>query len=266
MTDSLRVAACQLRSTSDPDANLAAAGVLVARAAAAGARVAVLPEATMARFGTTLADVAQPVDGPFGDGIRALAREHGLWVVAGMFEPADTVRVYNALLATDGTHDVVYRKRHLFDAFGQKESTYVAPGEENVTFDVDGVSIGLATCYDVRFAHQFTELGLAGAEVILLPASWASGEGKTEQWRLLVRSRAMDAQAFLVAADQAWQEPSGRAANGVGHSMVVGPLGVVEHELDDDVDVLVADLDLIQVRQIREHIPVLRAQRGSVGD
>lgn len=253
----LRVAACQLSAGADPHDNLRVATAAVARAADAGARLVVLPEATMARFGTRLADVAQPLDGPFADGLRAAAARHGVTVVAGLFEPADDGRVHNTLLLTGPGGEVTYRKIHLYDAFGSRESDTVAPGSTLVTARVDRVLVGLATCYDVRFADQFTALGRAGAQVVVLPASWGEGPGKAEQWDLLVRSRAMDAQAWLLACDQAWSPPQGADPLGIGRSALIDPLGGVRGRLGHEPGVLTGEVDTALVEQVRARVPIL---------
>lgn len=253
----LRVAACQLSSTHDPDENLQTAAEFVAEAAGEGARLAVLPEAAMARFGGDLAAIAEPLDGRFATGLREIAARHGITVVAGLFEPADDGRVHNTLLLTGPGGEATYRKIHLYDAFGARESDVVAPGSDLVTAVVDGVTVGLATCYDVRFADQFTALGRAGAELVVLPASWGEGPGKAEQWDLLVRARAMDAQAWLLACDQAWTTPVGTDALGIGRSALVDPMGRVRAQLGAEAGVLVAQADLATVTPTRERIPIL---------
>jgi predicted amidohydrolase len=177
-----------------------------------------------------------------------------------MFEPAYDGRVHNTLLVVhpDGDHDVArYRKIHLFDAFGSRESAVVAPGDELVQIDVDGVSVGLATCYDVRFADQFSALGRSGAELVLVPASWGDGPGKAEQWDLLTRARAADAQAWLLACDQAWTAPRGRAPLGLGRSVLADPTGAVRARLGSEPGLLVAEIDTDVVRQVRERVPIL---------
>ena len=159
----ITVAACQVRPGSDVDENLELARRSVADAAARGAQIVVLPEATMVRFGVDPRPVAQPLDGPFAEGVRAVAREFGVLVVVGMFTPSDDGRVFNTVLATDGAAvEAHYDKVHLFDAYGTRESERTAPGREYVTFEALGTRIGLAACYDVRFADQFTAMGRAG--------------------------------------------------------------------------------------------------------
>jgi predicted amidohydrolase len=257
----LTVAAAQLTSGPDPTANLSLVTDAIAAAAARGAHLLVTPEATMACFGTDLRAVAEPLDGPWASAVRAAAREHGITAVVGMFEPAHDGRVHNTLLVaepSEPTGDVSgYRKIHLFDAFGSRESAVVAPGDELVRIHVDSVSVGLATCYDVRFADQFSALGRAGAELILVPASWGDGPGKAEQWDLLTRARAADAKAWLLACDQAWTQPRGRAPLGLGRSVLADPTGAVRTRLGSEPGLLVAEIDTDLVREVRERVPIL---------
>lgn len=256
----LRVAAAQIASGPDKDANLVTAVDAVRAAADAGARVVVLPEATMVAFGTRLRDAAEALDGPFCDALRAAAAEHDVLLVAGVFEPADDPqgRVHNTLLVTGAGVEAHYRKVHMYDAFGGGESKRVAPGDEYVTVDALGTTFGLATCYDVRFADQFTALGRRGAQVVLLPTSWSDGPNKAEQWDLLTRARAADAQAWLVAADQPWNAESARTPRGIGRSVVVDPYGQARARLDGAPGLLVHDVDLDVVTTARETIPLLR--------
>jgi predicted amidohydrolase len=253
--DTLNVAAAQISSAADPQINLKAIADAIGRAD--GADIVVLPEASMARFGTDLRAVAQPLDGSWANEVRALARQAGIVVVVGMFEPAPDGRVYNTLLATGPGVEAAYRKIHLFDAFGSRESDLVAPGHERVMVDVRGVRVGLATCFDLRFADQFTALGRDGAELVVVPASWGSGPGKEEQWDLLTRARATDAQAWLLACDQAWVPPTGSDPLGVGRSVLVDPLGEVRARLGQAPGMLRAQVDVEIVRTVRERVPVL---------
>ena len=166
------------------------------------------------------------------------------------------------MLAT-GVVEARYDKMHLFDALGYAESRQIQPGTQPVHFDLAGTRIGLATCYDVRFPQLFTHLAGTGAELILLPASWAPGEHKLHQWRTLVTARAMDATAFVVAVDQALSPAAadGRTPTGIGHSMVVDPTGDVLLELGDDPEFAVIDLNLAQVAEVRRRLPVLEHTR-----
>lgn len=213
----------------------------------------------MACFGTDLRAVAQDLDGSFATTVRGVADRLGLTLVVGMFTPADDGRVHNTLLLTGPDGEVSYAKIHLYGAFGSRESDTVAPGSAIVTTRVAGVTVGLATCYDLRFANQFTQLGRAGAELVLVPASWGDGPGKAEQWDLLTRARAMDAQAWLLACGMAWRPPQGNGHDplGIGRSALTDPLGGVRARLGHEDGLLLVEADLAMVAAVRELVPIL---------
>lgn len=261
----MRITLDQLRSTDDPAVNLELVAAAVGRAAAAGARLLVLPEATMCRFGGPLAGIAEPVDGPWARAVSDLADAAGITVVAGMFTPGAGGRVRNTLLVTGAGVRTHYDKIHLYDAFGFAESDTVQAGDEPVVVTVDGVGIGLATCYDLRFPGLFQTLGSRGAAVVLVAASWGAGPGKVAQWELLVAARALDSTCWIVACGQAASTPGDpRPASvpaGIGHSRVVDPLGRVVAELGADPGQLVVDLDPAVVTAVRAGLPVLVNRR-----
>ena len=256
----MRIAVAQILAGTDPAENLELVNEYTGRAADAGAQLVVFPEATMCRFGVPLAPIAEPVDGPWADGVRRIAADAGITVIVGMFTPADDGRVFNTLLVAGPAVDAHYDKIHLYDAFGFTESRTVAPGREPVVVTVDGVEVGLSTCYDVRFPELFTTLARRGAQLVVVSASWAAGRGKLEQWTLLARARALDCTSYIVAAGQADPgEPlASSAPTGVGGSLVVSPFGEVLASAGGDPQLLVSDLDLTQVTKARETIAVLR--------
>jgi predicted amidohydrolase len=260
----MRIAVAQILSGTNPADNLQLVRDYTGRAADAGATLVVFPEATMCRFGVPLAPIAEPVDGPWADGVRRIAADANITVIVGMFTPADDGRVANTLLAagpgSPNQPDTHYDKIHLYDAFGFTESRTVAPGRGPVVITVDGVGVGLSTCYDIRFPELFTTLARRGAQLITVSASWASGRGKLEQWTLLARARALDCTSYIVAAGQADPgEPlASSAPTGVGGSLVVSPFGEVVASAGADPQLLVADLALDQVAKARETIAVLR--------
>ncbi len=273
----MRIALAQILSGADPAENLRLVAGYAERAADAGAALVVFPEATMCRFGVPLGPVAEPVDGPWADGVRGVAARSRITVIAGMFTPAGDGRVTNTLLAvgpsSSGQVDVPYHKIHLYDAFGFTESRTVAPGHEPVVITVDGVGVGLTTCYDIRFPALYTELADRGAELIAVCASWGSGPGKLRQWDLLARARALDSTSYLAAVGQA--DPgtelspeggSGGAPTGIGHSMLVSPLGEVVASAGAQPQLVVADIDLDAVSAARRTLAVLsnRADFGQV--
>jgi predicted amidohydrolase len=256
----MRIALAQIQSSTDPSANLGLVEDFTRRAADAGARLVLFPEATMCRFGTPLAPIAEPLDGPWADGVRAVAERHGVTVVAGMFCPSDDGRVTNTLIATGPGTDAHYHKIYLYDAFGFTESRTVAPGYDPVLLTVDGVGVGVTTCYDVRFPELYVELAQRGTQIITVHASWGSGPGKLDQWTLLARARALDTTSVVAAVDQAYpgDEIAALGPTGVGGSVVASPLGEVLAAAGPDPQLLVSDLDLATVDKARETIAVLR--------
>ncbi|GLE52894.1 carbon-nitrogen hydrolase family protein [Mycobacterium montefiorense] len=267
----MRIALAQMLSGSDPAANLQQVRGYTAQAAAAGASLVVFPEATMCRFGVPLGPIAEPVDGPWADGVRRIATDSGVTVIAGMFTPSGDGRVTNTLIAagpgTPNQPDTHYDKIHLYDAFGFTESRTVAPGREPVVITVDGVAVGLSVCYDIRFPELYTELARRGAQLIAVCASWGSGPGKLEQWTLLARARALDSMSYVAAAGQAdpgaTLDSSGSASGapmGVGGSLVASPLGEVVASAGSNPQLVVADIEIDNVAKARESIAVLRNQ------
>jgi deaminated glutathione amidase len=256
----MRIALSQFAADTDPERNLDHIRTTVAQAG--DVAMVVFPEAAMARFGIPLGPVAQPLDGPWATEVREIAKAADVLVVAGMFTPSPDGRVTNTLLITGRGVDTHYDKIHLFDAFGFAESKTVAPGENTVVSSVDDVSVGFATCYDIRFPGLFQKLADDGAVVTIVPASWGSGPGKREQWELLVRARALDSTTWIVACGQAdpatiGNAPSGKAPTGVGYSMVVSPLGEIRGQLGPEPGLLVVDIDPAEVDAARAAVPVL---------
>ena len=198
----MRIALAQIATGTDPSSNLALVDEYTRRAADEGAQLVLFPEATMCRFGVPLGPVAENLDGPWATAVREIAARAGIVVVAGMFVPSEDGRVTNTLVATGPGVDAHYHKIHLYDAFGFAESRTVAPGFNPTTISVDGVTVGLTTCYDIRFPELYVELAGRGAQLITVHASWGSGPGKLEQWTLLARARALDTTGFVAAVDQ----------------------------------------------------------------
>lgn len=244
----LRIGLSQVTSSEDPAENLELVRAEVATAAAEGARVVVFPEAAMVRFGVPLKPLAEPVDGPWGKSVAAIAAEHDVLVVAGMFTPTDDGRVRNTLLITGLGRHLGYHKIHLYDAFGFRESDTVAPGTDLVTTTVDRVTLGFATCYDLRFPELFRGLADAGASVIVVPTSWGAGEGKREQWDVLVRARALDSGCWVLGCGQADPAATGTSVNpkaptGIGYSTVSDGFGHVHAQLGPGPELVVVVVD-----------------------
>jgi deaminated glutathione amidase len=261
----VRIALAQIITGRDLAANLALVDAYARQAKFGGADLVVFPEATMRAFGNSLVDIAEPLEGPWASRVRTLAAEFDIVIVAGMFTPGtagDGTKVRNTLLVSGRGIEASYDKIHLFDAFGFAESDTVDAGTDPVTFELDGVTFGLATCYDIRFPDLFTENADRGADVNIVCASWGSGPGKADQWKLLARARALDSTTVVLACGQAdpasqGTEPKGAAPTGVGHSVVVSPMGDVLEELDGAPGLLFADLDTTTVKEARTKLPVL---------
>jgi deaminated glutathione amidase len=264
----MRVALCQLPVSPEPAVNLGRVAEAAAAAARQGADLAVFPEATQARFGSDLRGLAEPLDGEFGTGLAAVARDAGLALVAGVFEPAPEGRVYNTAVAYSGSGERIaaYRKIHLFDSLGERESALVAPGSEPVVVDLAGIRTGFATCYDIRFPELARALVARGAELIVVPSAWAAGLFKEEHWVTLVRARAIENTVWVAAAGQVPDpaSPPTRAPTGVGRSMLVDPMGTVRADLGPWPQVTVAELDSTMTARVRALLPCLEHRRDDV--
>ncbi|MBD0292739.1 MAG: carbon-nitrogen hydrolase family protein [Jiangellaceae bacterium] len=258
----MQVALVQFAATTDPVANLELADRLLKGFDEAD--LALLPEAAMHDFGPPelpLGPVAQPLDGPFVAGLAAIARSRGAAVIAGMFERADDPdRPYNTLvvIGADGALLASYRKTHLFDSFGHRESDKLSPGRPHpVTVDLAGVRVGLLTCYDLRFPEQARALVDAGAQLLAIPAAWVSGPLKEDQWTTLLRARAIENTVYVAGAAQCGPQYCGRSA-------LVDPMGVVVAGLVEAEGVVSGPVELDRVTDVRERNPALQHRRWTV--
>lgn len=246
----------QIASSAVQAENLAQILATVEAAKAAEVKILVFPEAAQISFAADVQKVAEPLDGPFANAIRQVAEK--MIIVIGMFSPSLDGRTHNSLLITGAGVDAVYHKVHLFDAFGVRESDKIAPGSNYVVVDTPYGKLGVATCFDLRFAEQFTALGRKGAEIIAVAASWHNGPDKAEQWDLLIRARATDAQAWLLACGQAWRNNNpDQLPLGIGRSAIVGPLGTVHAQLTGAPDLLISQIDLKAVKDARTAVPII---------
>ncbi|MET3961773.1 putative amidohydrolase [Marmoricola sp. OAE513] len=223
------------------------------------ADLVVLPEAFARDFGdpgSSLAPYAEPLDGPFVGALRAASQRSGAAVVGGMFETSDDPdRPFNTLVLAQGDQLTTYRKIHLYDSFGQRESDVVMPGPlDPVVADVAGARVGLLTCYDLRFPELARALSAQGVDVLVLPAAWVAGERKVEHWRTLLRARAIENLCWVVAAAQ----PGPRYC---GHSLVIAPTGDVVAEGGEGEEWITATLELDQVADTRRQNPSLQNRR-----
>jgi len=222
----------------------------------ADADLVVLPEGYARDFGdpgSDLAAVAEPLDGPFVTELERVAVERGTTVVAGLFERGGTTP-YNTVVVRGGAR-ADYRKIHLYDSFGYRESDVLTPGPlEPVTVELGGVTVGVMTCYDLRFPELARALVDRGAEVLLVPAAWVAGPRKVDHWTTLLRARAIENTVYVVGVGQPGPRYTGR-------SMVVGPLGDVLVEGGDGPATLQAELDPAAVVEARRTNPSLANRR-----
>jgi deaminated glutathione amidase len=260
--DTLTVSLYQKSAGLDPAENRAALDVV--REIADGhpsPDLVVLPEVFARDFGkpgSHVGEFAERLDGPFVTRLAELAKECDVTVAAGMFEVSDDPdRPFNTLVVVGpGGPEASYRKIHLYDSFGYKESEALSPGAlEPVVVDVAGWSVGLMTCYDLRFPEMSRALVDGGAQVLLVPAAWVAGPRKVDHWRTLLTARAIENTTYVAAAAQ----PPPRYS---GHSMAVAPDGEVLAELrDDDGAWTTAVLERVLLDQTRENNPSLRNRR-----
>ncbi|MDO4253653.1 MAG: nitrilase-related carbon-nitrogen hydrolase [Kocuria sp.] len=264
----MKISIAQINSAPDVAHNLDTIVRGIRRAAHDGATLVIFPEGATCSFDGDFAAFARDRAEETHQCIQAAAEEHNIAVICGSFAPhPNDMRVFNILLVfRPGQPVVTYRKIHLFDAFGFKESRRIAAGDQPVTVEIAGVTVGLAICYDLRFPTLFTRLAQGGAQVIVVAASWGDGPGKAAQWDLLTRARAVDSTSYIVASGQAVRDP-GREGEptspplGVGHSGVVVPDGRDQLRFGGSQAQCSTVLDLTHVADIRKRIPVLAHQR-----
>jgi predicted amidohydrolase len=255
-------------STDDFAANLATTRALVDRAAGEGAKLVVLPEcfSFLGRREGDKLPIAETLDGTgrVATLLRELATKHGVWIVGGgtpEIVPGDIARTYNTAVVVDPRGELIarYRKIHLFDVdipgTVLKESDATKAGNELVVLDIDGAKVGVTICYDLRFPELYRQLVKdKGAEVLLVPAAFTAHTGAAH-WHLLLRARAVENQAWVVAAAQHGQHNEKRAS--YGHSLVVDPWGTVVAEQDAGDGVVMATLDSELVAKRRTQMPCL---------
>ncbi|WP_125106132.1 carbon-nitrogen hydrolase family protein [Gulosibacter massiliensis] len=264
MSEAIACAVSQFAPTLDTSKNLRLLRDHLAIATDRGARMFVAPEYSSGfdrDYGDWMHSVAQPLDGEFATALGQLAAEFGVTLVAGMLEQVGD-GVANTLVAFGDTGELLaaYRKVHLYDAFAGRESAWLTagdPSEQPAVFEAYGLTIGLQTCYDLRFPESSRRLVDAGADVLAVPAEWVRGPLKEHHWRTLLSARAIENVAYVVAADHP-------APTGVGGSSVVDPRGVTIATLGTDTGVAMAWLDPAEVAAARDQNPALRLRKYTV--
>jgi deaminated glutathione amidase len=254
MTARLRVTLVQHAASLVPEENRAALSTLTP----SSTDLVVFPEAFARDFGQPGSDIsafAEDLDGPFATAVEEVAENCGTTLVAGMFERSDdAARPWNTLVMR-GAAESTYRKIHLYDSFGYRESDRLTAGPLTASVaELAGFRVGLMTCYDLRFPELGRALVDAGAEVLVVPSAWVAGPRKVDHWRTLARARAIENVAYVVAAGQ----PGPRYS---GHSLVVDPWGEILVEADEGPATLTADLHRDQLAEARSTNPSLANRR-----
>lgn len=260
-------AAIQMSSTPDKDENKEVAERWIRSAAGSGARLISLPELWSCHgLEKAYRAAAEPIPGPTTGFLADLARELGVYIIGGsILESVEGLeKMYNTstLFDPSGEMTATYRKVHLFDVKAPDreylESASMAPGTEAVTADAGGARLGLSVCYDVRFPELYRALALDGAEVLAVPAAFTLQTGK-DHWELLLRARAVENQAYVVASAQWGQKADGRWT--YGRSMIVDPWGTVLATCPDRDGYALAELDFAYLRRFRAEFPSLANRR-----
>lgn len=265
----MRLLLVQVTTGTDPASNRedVRAAVSAGLAASGGVDLVVLPEAVQADFGSgeSLGEVAEPLDGPFVGLLGELAAQSGATVVGGMFEKVGGGLPFNTLVGVEpsGRLAATYRKVHLYDAFGYRESDRLSAGDPvAVTLDVTGRAgqtcrVGLSTCYDLRFPEQARALVDAGAELLLVPAAWLRGPSKEHHWTTLLAARAVENTVYVAGVAKA-------GSSYCGLTRLVDPMGQVVSGLGEQDGALVGEVDQARIAAVREVNPSLANRRWSV--
>jgi deaminated glutathione amidase len=261
----VRVAAVQLNSTADKARNLAAAERLVRAAAADGAELVALPEKwNLLGPGEKIAAGVEPLDGPSLAAARAWARELGIHLLAGSIAERGEGKALNTsvLIGPQGSDLAVYRKIHMFDVEAggveYRESEHEEAGAEIVTAPLGDLTVGLSVCYDLRFPELYRILAVRGARLLAVPSAFTLATGR-DHWEILLRARAIENQAFVLAPNQVGEAPPHYSS--FGHSAIVDPWGVVLAVAPDEECFVAADLDLAAQDRVRESLPSLANRR-----
>ncbi len=266
-----RVAAIQMASGPNISANLSEAERLIAKAAAAGARLVVLPE-NFALMGMSEVDKVKVREsdgkGPIQDFLARTASRYGIWLVGGtvplVAEDANKVRAACLLFDDKGKRVARYDKVHLFDVHIEEsgedyyESNTIEPGNEVVVLDTPFGRLGLAVCYDLRFPELFRRMVQEQVEIIAMPSAFTAITGKAH-WEVLVRARAIENLSYVIASAQGGYHANGRETH--GDSMIVDPWGGVLDRLPRGSGFVMADIERSRLEAIRRNFPALAHRR-----
>ncbi len=272
MGDFLKMAILQMQVEEDKSTNLGKAARMVKEAALQGARVVVLPEIFNAPYQAgRFREYAEPYGGPTTILLGELASLYGVMLVGGSIPELDNEgRIYNTSFIFGSRGELLgqYRKMHLFDidipgSITFRESDSLSSGKDLCVFQHDGLCFSVLICYDIRFPELSRLAALRGSQILVVPGAFNRTTGPLH-WELLMRSRAVDNQVFVAAASPALNRNSSYLA--WGHSMLVDPWGQVVGSAGDDEEILVVDLNLSALNEVRSQIPVLKQRRSDLYD
>jgi predicted amidohydrolase len=257
MNSILTVALAQTTVSRHPKENLQMARNFLRKAAEQGADLIVFPEMFMARpqEGVPLTAVSEPLDGPFVSTLAAMAAEHGIAIVCGVWEsvPSEPNRAANIAIALgpDGTLLARYNKIHLFDALSIRESDTMIGGKKTPPlFLLNGIQVGLAICYDLRFPELFRNLAMRGADAVIVPSAWYAGPMKEEHWLTLLQARAIENTLYVAGANLCGAPFAARSA-------IFDPFGVMLAGAGEGETILSARLESARLEEIRTKLPSL---------
>jgi deaminated glutathione amidase len=260
----MRISVGQFRPTGVAAENIATMERLAGQARDDGAGLVLFPEESMFTVGHVAGSFAEAVDAGWSSFVRDLTRiaaDLQIAIVAGGYEPSGTDRPYNTLVAVDATGRIAdtYRKMHLYDAFSYKESDRITPGVRDLSIvEIGGLRFGMMTCYDLRFPEVARALAVGGAEVLLVPAAWFSGDHKVEHWQTLLKARAVENTVWVVAADT-------RSDTTIGHSAIVDPLAISVASLGEEAEAIAtAEVTRERIDEVRSFLPVLANRRTDI--
>ena len=271
----MRVGLLQLNVSDDPVANLSETLARVEEAVTSGAKFVLTPEVTNCLSGSTTRQrevLQHEAEDITLSGLRESAARHGIWLLAGSLalktdDPDGRFANRSFLIGPSGEIEARYDKIHMFDVTVSEAETYressgYRPGEEAVVADTPFGKIGLTVCYDIRFPGLYRKLAQAGAGILTIPAAFSPVTGAAH-WEPLLRARAIETGAFVIAPAQCGLHPTGRGKQRRthGHSMVVAPWGEVLAEAGDDPTVMIVDIDMAEIDRARARVPSLKHDR-----
>lgn len=260
-----KIAIVQMRSSQDKQENLLRSIDFIVEGAGSGADLVCFPEFQMAyspsnQSAKELAATAEKIDGQFVSALSKAAKRNGVGVVGTIYEKGGQSRVYDTALTitSAGKISAVYRKLHLYDALGFRESSKLARGKKiRPPVKTAAGSVGLLICYDLRFPELSRILTLRGANVLVAPSAWVQGEMKEDHWQTMVKARAIENGSYVVAPDQVGNIYCGR-------SMVVDPFGLVLADMGQREGIEVVEIDAKRVQQVRRSLPLLKNRRADI--